>query len=189
MRSRWLDQIVWLEGKANESQRWYYALRLVAIVGGLIVPALVSLNVNDGDLRRAIVWTTFAVSLVVAIARRRRGLLPLRRPLAPLPPDGRDDEEPGLAVLRARRPVRRRSRRTPPPSAPFAATVEALFPEDVDTYVNRVMREGQPSGSAEAEPKTGRTLLLTSVEERELVEVDGLLAGSAAAGPAAQDGL
>ena len=34
-----------------------------------------------------------------------------------------------------------------------------------------------------------RTLLLASVEERELVEVDGLLAGSAAAGPAAQDGL
>jgi hypothetical protein len=32
-------------------------------------------------------------------------------------------------------------------------------------------------------------LLLTSVEERELVEVDGLLTGAAAAGPAAQDGL
>ena len=41
MRSRWLDQIVWLEGKANGSQRWYYGLRLVAIVGGLIVPALI----------------------------------------------------------------------------------------------------------------------------------------------------
>ena len=34
MRSRWLDQIVWLEGKAKKSQRWYYGLRLVAIVGG-----------------------------------------------------------------------------------------------------------------------------------------------------------
>jgi hypothetical protein len=32
-------------------------------------------------------------------------------------------------------------------------------------------------------------LLLTPVEERELFEVDGLVAGSAAAGPAAQDGL
>jgi hypothetical protein len=32
-------------------------------------------------------------------------------------------------------------------------------------------------------------LLLTSMEERELVEVDVLIAGSAAAGPAAQDGL
>jgi hypothetical protein len=32
-------------------------------------------------------------------------------------------------------------------------------------------------------------LLLAAVEERELFEVDGLMAGSAAAGPAAEDGL
>jgi hypothetical protein len=32
-------------------------------------------------------------------------------------------------------------------------------------------------------------LLLTSVEEFELVEIDGLVTGAAAAGPAAQDGL
>jgi hypothetical protein len=32
-------------------------------------------------------------------------------------------------------------------------------------------------------------LLLTVVEEGELVEVDGLVTGSAAAGPTAQDGL
>jgi hypothetical protein len=32
-------------------------------------------------------------------------------------------------------------------------------------------------------------LLLTLTEERELVEGDGLVAGAAAAGPAAQDGL
>jgi hypothetical protein len=36
---------------------------------------------------------------------------------------------------------------------------------------------------------TSRTLLLPAVEELQLVEVDGLLAGAAAAGPAAQDGL
>jgi hypothetical protein len=34
-----------------------------------------------------------------------------------------------------------------------------------------------------------RALLLTVVEEGELVEVDGLVTGSAAAGPTAQDGL
>jgi hypothetical protein len=32
-------------------------------------------------------------------------------------------------------------------------------------------------------------LLLTVMEDRELVEVDGFFAGSAAAGPTAQDGL
>jgi CheY-like chemotaxis protein len=34
-----------------------------------------------------------------------------------------------------------------------------------------------------------RTLLLPLVEERELAEVDGLLAGAAPVGPTAQDGL
>src|SRR5262249_735519 len=34
-----------------------------------------------------------------------------------------------------------------------------------------------------------RTLLLTPAEEDELAEVDGLVAGSAVAGPTAQDGL
>jgi hypothetical protein len=37
--------------------------------------------------------------------------------------------------------------------------------------------------------RSNRTLLLTLTEERQLVEVDGLVAGAAAAGPAAQDGL
>jgi hypothetical protein len=32
-------------------------------------------------------------------------------------------------------------------------------------------------------------LLLASVEEDELLEIDGLVAGAAVAGPAAQDGL
>src|SRR5262249_55866695 len=68
MRSRYIDQIVWLEKNANPSQRWYYGLRLVAIIGGLVVPALVSLNVREGNVASAIAWTTFAVSLLVAAA-------------------------------------------------------------------------------------------------------------------------
>ena len=36
---------------------------------------------------------------------------------------------------------------------------------------------------------TSRTLLLTAGEERELIEVDGLVAGAAMAGPASEDGL
>jgi hypothetical protein len=41
--------------------------------------------------------------------------------------------------------------------------------------------------TAGASPSTA--LLLASVEEGELLEIDGLSAASAAAGPAAQDGL
>jgi hypothetical protein len=67
LRSRWLDQVVWMEGRANAARDRYYALRLTAIIGGVIVPALVSLNV-DGQGARAIGWLTFALSLLVAIS-------------------------------------------------------------------------------------------------------------------------
>jgi hypothetical protein len=43
--------------------------------------------------------------------------------------------------------------------------------------------------AAVAHQATSGTLLLTVMEDRELVEVDGLGAGAATAGPTAQDGL
>jgi hypothetical protein len=67
LRSRWLDQVIWMEGKANHARSWYYVLRLTAIIGGVMIPALVSLNI--GGLAAAwIRWTVFVISLVVAIS-------------------------------------------------------------------------------------------------------------------------
>jgi hypothetical protein len=63
LRSRWLDQVLWMEGKADSARKRYYILRLVAIVGGILVPALISLDV--GGWIKAI---TFFVSLLVAIS-------------------------------------------------------------------------------------------------------------------------
>ena len=152
MRSRWLEQIVWLEGKAKKSQRWYYSLRLVAIVGGLIVPALVSLNVHEGEFRNTIVWTTFVVSLVVAIAVAVEGFFHYgdrwrhyRRTVELLKSQGWQLYELSGAYASFR--THGSAFRS------FAATVEALIAEDVDTYVSRVMREGQAGGPAEDEQK------------------------------------
>ncbi len=40
LHSRWLDQVLWMEGKSDSAQKSYYLLRLTAIIGGVIVPAL-----------------------------------------------------------------------------------------------------------------------------------------------------
>jgi len=66
LRSRWLDQTLWAEARANSARNRHYGLRLVAIVGGVIVPALVSLNVQT-PVALVISWITFAISLAVAI--------------------------------------------------------------------------------------------------------------------------
>ena len=67
LRSRWLDQVLWMEGRANRARDRYYALRMITIIGGVIVPALVSLSV-DGPVHPALRWTTFGLSLLVAIS-------------------------------------------------------------------------------------------------------------------------
>jgi hypothetical protein len=149
LRSRWLDQIVWLEKKAKQNQRLYYTLRVIAIVGGVIVPAPVSLNVREGDVASAIAWTTFAVSLVVAIAVAVEGFFRYgerwrhyRRTVELMKSQGWQFYE--LAGVYA-------DFRTPSSAfRTFATTVEALIAEDVNTYVSRVVRDGKP-GEPEAE--------------------------------------
>jgi hypothetical protein len=73
LRERWLDQLLWFERKAVANQRRYYALRLLTIVGGVIVPTIVSLNVLTDEAAAALVWLTFGVSLVVALAAALEG--------------------------------------------------------------------------------------------------------------------
>jgi hypothetical protein len=34
LRARWLDAVLWMDGKARQAQRAYYALRLLIIIGG-----------------------------------------------------------------------------------------------------------------------------------------------------------
>ncbi|QIZ70852.1 DUF4231 domain-containing protein [Oxynema aestuarii] len=68
MKSRWLDQVLWLEGKADKTRQWSLRLRLTTIVGGVVIPALVSLNFNDSKIGRYIGWFTFGLSQVVAVS-------------------------------------------------------------------------------------------------------------------------
>jgi len=68
MKSRWLEQVLWMEGKSAGNQRWYYRFRVAAIVGGVIVPALVGLNLGDGMLPGLVQSIIFFVSLLVAIS-------------------------------------------------------------------------------------------------------------------------
>jgi hypothetical protein len=69
LRSRWLDQVLWMEKKASHCQRWHYILRLIAIIGGVIVPALVGLNLTGNQVATSsIQGTTFGLSMIVAIS-------------------------------------------------------------------------------------------------------------------------
>ena len=67
MKARWLDQVLWLEGKSSGSRDRFYKLRMTTIVGGVIIPALVSLNIG-GSVGESVRWLSFGVSQLVAIS-------------------------------------------------------------------------------------------------------------------------
>ena len=68
LRSRWLDQVLWMEKKSKSAQKQYYLLRLTAIIGGVIVPALLSLSFTNTVTLSYVHGITFVLSLVVAIS-------------------------------------------------------------------------------------------------------------------------
>lgn len=68
MKSRWLSQLLWLESRAQQNRNRYYFLRLLTIIGGVIVPALVSLNINANNIQAIMGWIAFCLSQVVAIS-------------------------------------------------------------------------------------------------------------------------
>lgn len=67
LRSRWLDQVLWMEKRASAARNWYYTLRLITIIGGVLIPALVSITFT-GTGAVIIRWFTFFISLSVALS-------------------------------------------------------------------------------------------------------------------------
>ncbi|GAA0953986.1 DUF4231 domain-containing protein [Virgisporangium aurantiacum] len=72
LRHRWLDQVRWAEGKAGTAQRWYRVLRLTTIVGGVLIPALIGLDLTE-PASEYLRWAIFCVGLVVAFAASIEG--------------------------------------------------------------------------------------------------------------------
>src|SRR3712207_3859896 len=68
VRGRWLDQLAWNERNARRAKRRYEALRLSTVIGGVIVPAMISITLALPNPDAPIRWATFAVSLLVAIS-------------------------------------------------------------------------------------------------------------------------
>ncbi len=68
MKSRWLDQLMWLEGRSTKCRNKYYFLRMITIVGGVIVPALVSMNIGANNIPVIFGWIAFGLSQTVAIS-------------------------------------------------------------------------------------------------------------------------
>ncbi len=137
LRARWLEQITWMEEKALDALWWYRVLRLATIIGGVIVPALVSWTVGDGDdLIKAL---TFMVSLVVALSaaveeffRYGERWRHYRRTVESL-------KSEGWQFLQLSGPYVNMTHSQAYPA--FATRVEELSREEVDRYMTQVAKD------------------------------------------------
>jgi len=147
LRSRWLDAVMWMEGKCQQSQRRYYGLRLAVIIGGVIIPALVSLNLG-GEAGVYVRWATFALSLVVAISAAVEGFFRFGERWRHYRPIVERLKIEGWQFFQLSGPYAQGgTHRAVYPD--FATRVEAIIQSDVETYITEIVREKQePSGAA-----------------------------------------
>ncbi|MEM9213037.1 MAG: DUF4231 domain-containing protein [Cyanobacteria bacterium P01_F01_bin.150] len=68
MRSRWLDQVLWMEKKAGTCRKRHQFLRLTTIILGVIVPIIIGFNFADNTLNKRLRAITAILSGVVAVS-------------------------------------------------------------------------------------------------------------------------
>lgn len=139
LRSRWLDQVLWMEGRADQARRRYYALRLLAALGGVLVPTLVSLG-RAGQAGNVMRGLTIGLSLMVAMSVAVEELIRFgerfrhyRRTVELL-------KSEGWQFFQLSGPYRRRTTHRDAYPA-FAARVEGIIQPSVEVYVTDLVSE------------------------------------------------
>ena len=145
LRSRLLDQVLWMEGRADETRNWYYRLRLATITGGVLIPVFVSLNMSFLRYVSIILGIVVAISAAVEeffhYGERWRHY---RRTVELLKIEGWKFFQLSGSYSRYKNhgeayPV-------------FAARVEEIIQSDVDVYITEVVKERK---EAEQKEKPG----------------------------------
>jgi hypothetical protein len=121
---RWLGQLNWLKSRARESRQKYYCLRLTTIVGGTIVPALVSLNLNQA---------AFGVSQLVAITAAAEELFHFGENHRRYRASAESLKTEGWAFFNLSGAYAEASHEEA--YASFADTVEAIIQKDLEGYI------------------------------------------------------
>jgi hypothetical protein len=144
LRSRWLDQVLYMGDRASDAKRRYYAFRLTTVVGGVIVPALISISLAgagrfDSNLDFGMRLLTFVVSAMVAITASVEGFMHYGERWRHYRVNAELLKSEGWQYLTASGAYRRV---TDPEQAfqTFAARVEEVLRDDVDGFMTQVTR-------------------------------------------------
>ena len=76
LKNRWLHHVMLSSRRAQDSYRKYHILRSIVVIGGVLIPTLVSLNINQSSSESSSVirWITVGLGLLVAISAALEGI-------------------------------------------------------------------------------------------------------------------
>lgn len=145
MKSRWLDQLLWLEGRAESSRNSYYRLRLVTIIGGVIIPALASLSLSQTEAH-VVGWATFFLSQIVAISAAVEEFFRYGERYLRYRDTAENMKTEGWNFLQLSGPYDHYVNHGDAYTS-FASRVETIIEHDVKGFVSQILRQQQPKES------------------------------------------
>jgi hypothetical protein len=140
LRSRWLDQVLYMERAAGHARRRYYVFRLITVLGAVIVPALVSLNLT-GDAEAATNWAAFVISLLVAACAAIEGFFHFGMRWRHYRGTVEQLKSEGWAFAQLSGPYRGSGATYESAFPDFVARVEATLGQEVEGYLRQVSRQ------------------------------------------------
>jgi hypothetical protein len=135
---RWLDQVIWMDDRADRAQVRYYGLRLIAVVGGVVVPTLIGLEVgrqSSGDVVRGF---TIGLSLLVAVSVAVEELIRYGERFRHYRRTVEQLKSEGWQFFQMSGPYRRHATHREAYMA-FAARVEGIIQPSVEVYVGQIV--------------------------------------------------
>jgi hypothetical protein len=153
LHGRWLEQLLWFERRSGSHQRRYHTLRLVTIVGGVIVPALISLNLRSADVVEGLGWVTFGLSLIVATSAALESFFRYGENYRMYRRTAEALKGQGWMFFELTGPYQARDHHSAFPK--FAAQVETLVRQDVDTFIAQAQAAERRSDAVGAAPDRG----------------------------------
>lgn len=137
LRARWLDQLKYMSGKADQARQRYYQLRFIGVVGGVLVPAFISLSLAYDVIELRI--ATFIASMIVATVAATELLLRYGERWRHFRRNSELLKSEGWQYLMGIGPYRR-AKDADQAFKEFNTRVEAILQEDIQGYLDSVAR-------------------------------------------------
>src|SRR5262249_16123241 len=141
LNKRWLEYVIWWDGRATQNKWKYHALRSIVVIGGATVPALVSLDVSDPRRAAFLHIITVVISLLVAISAGLEGLFGFGEIWREKRAAAEILKVQGWRDFQGIKPFTGKTHQEAYPD--FADTVETMIEHEVRDYL--VATQGEPS--------------------------------------------